>query len=417
MGESAPREIVVETRDAEIVLSNQGARVVHWRLKNYMDPQGSMVDLVPSDLPATEATPFVLRVQDQAVTRRIQTALYRVTGDQQGKVDATTEARTVEFAYQDAGGLLVKKILRFEPSRNLVTLTADVRSGSSSLNPTVLWGPGLGDQGASAGGGSFFTGSAVQPPQAILHRAGKVERHAPDALLTQPGYEGDFRFVGINDHYFIATVVNGGQARSEFVPVTLPGAEGQAPRRLVSMALTFAKPPADVTFFVGPKQFDLLRSVDAELVRAIDFGMFAWLVVPLLGALKWLFGFVGNYGWSIIALTIGLNLAMFPLRHKSTVAMRKMQADPAADEGHPGPLRQPENHRSWPPEDERGDRGAVQEGRRQPGERLRPDAADASGAPGVLRPVVPVDRAARRPVRRMDPRSVVGGPVLRPARS
>ncbi len=326
VSESAPREIVVETRDAEIVLSNQGARVVHWRLKNYMDPTGSMVDLVPSDLPAIEATPFVLRVQDQAVTKRIQTALYRVTGDQQGKVDATTEAKAVEFEYQDADGLLVKKILRFEPSRNIVTLTADVRLGSSSLNPTVLWGPGLGDQGARAGGGSFLTGSIVQPPQAILHRAGKVERHAPDALLTQSAYDGDFRFAGINDHYFIAAAVKGGQARSEFVPVTLPGAEGEAPRRLVSMALTFAKPPADVTFFVGPKQFDLLRSVDAELVRAIDFGMFAWLVVPLLGALKWLFGFVGNYGWSIIALTIGLNLAMFPLRHKSTVAMRKMQA-------------------------------------------------------------------------------------------
>jgi YidC/Oxa1 family membrane protein insertase len=166
----------------------------------------------------------------------------------------------------------------------------------------------------------------VQPPQAILHRAGKVERHAPDALLTQSGYDGDFRFAGINDHYFIATVVKSGPAHSEFVPVTLPGVDGQAPRRLVSMALTFAKPPADVAFFVGPKQFDLLRSVDAELVRAIDFGMFAWLVVPLLGALKWLFGFVGNYGFSIIALTIGLNLVMFPLRHKSTVAMRKMQA-------------------------------------------------------------------------------------------
>lgn len=326
VSESTPRDIVVETRDAEIVLSNQGARVVHWRLKGYMDAQGALVDLVPSDLPPTEATPFVLRVQDDAITRRIQTALYRVTGDQQGRVDATTEARAVEFAYQDAGGLSVKKILRFEPSRNLVALTADVHFGSTSLNPTVLWGPGLGDQGASAGGGSFLTGSAVQPPQAILHRAGKVERHAPDALLTQPGYDGDFRFAGINDHYFIATAVTTGQARSEFVPVTLPGPEGQAPRRLVSMALTFPKPPTDVQFFVGPKQFDLLRSVDAELVRAIDFGMFAWLVVPLLGALKWLFGFAGNYGWSIIALTIGLNLAMFPLRHKSTVAMRKMQA-------------------------------------------------------------------------------------------
>jgi YidC/Oxa1 family membrane protein insertase len=326
VAETSVREIVVETRDAEIVLSNKGARVLHWRLKHYTDQAGMMVDLVPSELPATEATPFALRVQDPAISRRLQTALYRVSGDEQGKVDATAAERTVEFAYQDAGGLSVKKTLRFMPSQHLVKLSADVRSGSSSLNPTVLWGPGLGDQGASAGGGSFLTGSVVQPPQAIVHRAGEVERHAPDALLTQPVYEADFRFVGINDHYFIATIVNGGQARTEFVPVTLPGAEGQQPRRLVSMAVTFAKPPTDVTFFVGPKQFDLLRSVDAELVRAIDFGMFAWLVVPLLGALKWLFGFVGNYGFSIIALTVLLNLAMFPLRHKSTVAMRKMQA-------------------------------------------------------------------------------------------
>jgi YidC/Oxa1 family membrane protein insertase len=53
--------------------------------------------------------------------------------------------------------------------------------------------------------------------------------------------------------------------------------------------------------------------------------MFAWLVVPLLGTLKWLFRFTGNYGWSIILLTIIINLVMFPLRHKSSVQMRKMQ--------------------------------------------------------------------------------------------
>ena len=49
------------------------------------------------------------------------------------------------------------------------------------------------------------------------------------------------------------------------------------------------------------------------------------LAVPLLGALKWVQGFVGNWGWSIVVLTILINLAMFPLRHKSVVSMRKMQ--------------------------------------------------------------------------------------------
>ena len=48
--------------------------------------------------------------------------------------------------------------------------------------------------------------------------------------------------------------------------------------------------------------------------------------MPLLQALKWLYGFIGNYGWAIIILTMLINLAMFPLRHKSLVSMRKMQA-------------------------------------------------------------------------------------------
>jgi YidC/Oxa1 family membrane protein insertase len=48
--------------------------------------------------------------------------------------------------------------------------------------------------------------------------------------------------------------------------------------------------------------------------------------VPLLGALQWIYGFVGNYGWSIVLLTILINIAIAPLRHKSVVSMRKMQA-------------------------------------------------------------------------------------------
>ena len=52
-----------------------------------------------------------------------------------------------------------------------------------------------------------------------------------------------------------------------------------------------------------------LTAVDRDLVRAIDFGMFAWLVVPLLRALKWVNGYIGNYGWSIIVLTVLINIA------------------------------------------------------------------------------------------------------------
>ena len=129
--------------------------------------------------------------------------MYRVSGDTSGHVDAQTQPREVVFEYEDAGGLVVKKTLQFEPQRHVVRLTALVRSGQSALNPTVMWGPGLGDIGATSGGGSFFTGNYVQPPQAIYQRDGEVERHAADALNTQPVHEGNFRFLGMDDHYFI----------------------------------------------------------------------------------------------------------------------------------------------------------------------------------------------------------------------
>jgi YidC/Oxa1 family membrane protein insertase len=47
--------------------------------------------------------------------------------------------------------------------------------------------------------------------------------------------------------------------------------------------------------------------------------------VPLLQSLKWVHGFVGNWGWSIVILTVIINLVTAPLRHKQVVSMRKMQ--------------------------------------------------------------------------------------------
>jgi YidC/Oxa1 family membrane protein insertase len=323
VGETTERQIVVETETVEATLSNRGGRIISWKLKDYLD-NGQPVELVPSELPADQVTPFSLRVDDPQITSRLNSALYRVSGDTNGRVDARTAEGGVVFEFEDASGLRARKELRFDPRNYLITFSASVNQGDRTLNPAVLWGPGLGDIGASTGGGSFFTGNYIQPPQAIYHRAGEVERVPATNLGEQPVQEGEFRFIGIDDHYFIAAALNPGQARVEYRAVTLPGA-GEQPRQLVSTSFAFAQPPQGVRFFYGPKQFDLLRSVDAELVRAINYGIFGWLAVPLLGALQWIYGYVGNYGWSIIALTVLISLAIAPLRHKSVVSMRKMQ--------------------------------------------------------------------------------------------
>jgi YidC/Oxa1 family membrane protein insertase len=323
VAESGEREITVETADVQAVLTNRGARIVHWRLKGYLDDEGKPVDLVPSALPAGQLTPFALRFDDPQLTDRANSAIYRVSGDTAAKLNATAAAASLVFEYQDASGLHIRKEFRFEPRDFLMTFSVAASQGTAMLKPAVTWGPGLGDAGAVSGGGSFFTGNYVQAPQAIFHQDGKVVRVTSSNLPKEPAHESEFRFAGIDDHYFLAAVIAPGRTRVEYVPVTLPGAN-DTQRGLIAQTFRFANPTGIKVFF-GPKQFDTLRRIDAELVRAINFGIFAWLSVPLLGGLNWLYGYIGNYGWSIIALTILINLAMFPLRHKSVVSMRKMQ--------------------------------------------------------------------------------------------
>jgi YidC/Oxa1 family membrane protein insertase len=125
--------------------------------------------------------------------------------------------------------------------------------------------------------------------------------------------------------------VKPGTAAVEYYSLSIPAKTGDPSlsRDYIGYDIRFQSMPggpANARFFVGPKHFETMRRVDVDLVRAIWFGMFAFLCVPLLSALNWLDGFLGNYGWSIIALTVIINAAMFPLRHKSNVSMRKMQA-------------------------------------------------------------------------------------------
>ena len=104
VGESSARDIVVDTAKVQAVFTNAGGRLLHWRLKEYFDNSGQPVDLVPSGLPREEQLPFSLRVDQADLTTRLNTALYRVSGDTNGHVDATRSAAAVAFEFQDAAG-------------------------------------------------------------------------------------------------------------------------------------------------------------------------------------------------------------------------------------------------------------------------------------------------------------------------
>ncbi len=329
VGDVNAREIIVETTKVRAVFSNRGGKIAHWILKEFRNDTGQPLDLVPDGAGDGTVKPFTLTVDDQATSARLNEAIYRVTingSPVADKVDATASPQTIVFEAAASDGLNVKKTFTLEPTSYVVNFNATVQAGGQELNPTIHWGPSLGDDIARTPPASFFSPAYTLPSQAIVYRDGDVDRLDS---TTSGSQEGAFKYLGVDDHYFAAILLNDEPPRPvriEYQPQHVPLANDPSIiGKYVSAAVRFTAPPVNARFFYGPKVFEDLRDIDPELTRAMNFGIFSWLAVPLLGALKWVQGFVGNWGWSIVVLTILINTAMFPLRHKSVVSMRKMQ--------------------------------------------------------------------------------------------
>jgi YidC/Oxa1 family membrane protein insertase len=310
VAEATERDIRIETPQVIAVFTNRGGRLKSWRLKEYQDANKAPLELVTTELAATHPLPFSLRVSNDATTQRLNAALYVVR-------QADNE---VTFEYSDSAGLHAVKEFRLDPATYTVVFMATVEQDGQALAPAVDWGPGLGDSDSQAG-------RYAVKPGGIFSVGGRITRLSASDVAKQPTYKGDFEYVGIDDHYFMSAAIKSGPSEVTYQPVSIPPEIGSkdAARSLMAYTLEPATRDQPLTFYVGPKDFDALAKIDRSFVKAIHFGVFSVLVVPLLRSLNWIYGYIGNYGWAIVILTVFINLVLFPLNHKSVVSMRKMQ--------------------------------------------------------------------------------------------
>jgi YidC/Oxa1 family membrane protein insertase len=323
-GEQAERRIVIETSRVKATFSNRGAILESWQLKDYLDSNGGPMDMVAPALTTPERHPLAMTVDDPALSARLNAALYQASsGDQSIGI----RTGTLQFTYRDASGVSVVKTIEIQPDGQpfLLRVNTEVLVGGQRQRVTVHGGAGFGDIERGVQATSWLVPATYQPPQAILQKVDTNDAiRIPAAnLASEPVQEGLTRYAGVDDQYFLAAALPGGRnARVTYAPLTIKTPEGE--RHIVDYRIRVAG-DGPLTFFLGPKEFDLLQRADAELTRTIHLGIFGFLATPLLKALKWVNEYVGNFGWSIIILTVLINLVMFPLRHKSAVSMRRMQ--------------------------------------------------------------------------------------------
>jgi YidC/Oxa1 family membrane protein insertase len=140
----------------------------------------------------------------------------------------------------------------------------------------------------------------------------------------------DYQWAGVADHYFAMLAVPEQPAREIALKnVQLKQDDANHPLRDYPAVGV----PANVAthIFVGPKDREVLAEVGSQLNTnldvVIDYGFFGAIVRPLIYPLAWAFNFFAgifhNYGWAIVAVTVMINLAMWPLRATSSKKMKQ----------------------------------------------------------------------------------------------
>jgi len=314
VADTVEKDVRVETRDVIAVLTNRGARLKSWRVKRYLDAQRQPQELIEHKLEG-QPLPFTLHVPNEATSAALNNGLYTVSGAPTGEITAPTDVR---FEYRDSSGVHAVKTFHFVPASYIFSYQGTVKQNEQPVATSIVWGPAVGDTGEQA--------SYLKKAEGLTFENGKVTRIRSGDIAKQPSREGSYRYVGVDDNYFMTAALDPGPVKASFNVVTVPPPSGtKAARELVSYSFEPQHADTPIKFFFGPKDFDVLYAIGPELSQAIDFGFFRIIVAPLLQSLKWVNGYVGNYGWSIIILTFIINAIMFPLRHKSVVSMRKMQ--------------------------------------------------------------------------------------------
>ena len=329
---SAERLIVVDSALYHVELSNQGAVVRSWTLKRYKDEETPPrpLDVVNTESSQEFGWPLSLEFSDAQLESRANGGLFQVSASTATGAMPTDQTQfrapvSISFHFSD-GHLDVTKKFDFTQSYQLTVKTFVSVDGKPE--PAALaWRGGFGDKTVY---------HEAQLVNVFYSQGGKLELLTYKKLgisgnQSQPAeHAGPLEFAGIQDQFFAAAFIPDNTPNLDLWDwtknrsLTVDGK--QESEAVAEMAAGSSQAePLNLRMYVGPKDLALLGQVHPSLEGLVNFGWTTVLAKPLLFALQWLHKYIPNYGWAIVALTLIINFAVFPLKMKSWRSMQRMQ--------------------------------------------------------------------------------------------
>jgi YidC/Oxa1 family membrane protein insertase len=309
---SAEQEFIIDTQFYRIRFTNHGAAVTSWVLKKYLDHAGKPLELVNEVALGKVPPPFSLSLKDQQAAGALNSGLY--------SAKPTEDGLGIEYEFSN-GKNYARKSFRFSKNSYLSQITTEVKQNGVPTQHLIEWRGGFGDATVL---------NRVGEQHAVHYDLSQSKLIVKDAKAAKDGpvdFAGNYSFAGLDDRFFAFVLLpqDNTSTQVEVVKDDVPAAPGGKDEQRVGVLLG-GDSLNRFAMFVGPKDVDLLRNVDPKLQQLIDWGWFGIIAKPIFLALHWLNdNWLHNYGWSIVVITVIINLVLLPLRFTSMKSQRKMQ--------------------------------------------------------------------------------------------
>ncbi len=313
----SPEDIVIENALYRITLSTQGGVVESWILKKYKDERNKPLDVVNGAACAALGYPLSIELADPALAGKLNSALFVAA-----PAGASFQApQTITLTYSD-GKVEARKQLSFGSGYG-VTVKVSVSDGTRDLPVAIQWPGGIGDH-------TMPLKMQGKESKAFYDQGDSIKTVSEGKVKEETLIAGPLRFAGLEDNFFAGAFLPDSPndvfryTSRDWIPL---GWTEKKPRRpLIALLGTPQSEPLAFRLYVAPKELDVLRAGSPALTGLVNFGWFSFFAKPLFLAMRWLNArWVHNWGWSIVILTLLINMVFFPLKLKSLRSAQAMQ--------------------------------------------------------------------------------------------
>lgn len=305
-----------------------------------IDPQGG--DIVYAALPQhlrsqDSEHPFVL-LSDNQVRSYVAKSGLQLEGHQ-GRIAFTPERTTyrlgpneerltVDLAAEVSGVDIIKRFT-FERDSYAVNVSYHLANESETPVTARFIGQLARDNSPDPSSGvsmgmSSFLGAAYSSPDSHYEKVDfeDIQEGGFNNRDVQGGW------VAIIQHYFVSAWVPGQDQQNLYYATNDSRDRNVAafagPTRTIAPG---SEVTLDATLYLGPKVQERLEEIAPYLELTVDFGWLWFIANPLFWLLEKIHSVIGNWGWSIVVLTVIVKLVLFPLSataYKSMAKMRKL---------------------------------------------------------------------------------------------